>query len=61
MSQVGISVDAAEGRVIIAFDREVDYLEMTPRQAVEFAEAVVTKAMSLEPKGNIILPSTVNQ
>jgi len=47
---LGISVDTNDGRVLVAFDREVQVMELSVEQAVNFAQAIVQKAISLDNK-----------
>lgn len=49
---IGIDVNHTTKRVVIGFDQSVSQLIFTPMGAVKFAEALVTKAMELEPKGH---------
>lgn len=58
MSQVGISVDTVNGKIVIAFDQPVDHLILNPTQAGELAGAIVDKAMRLDKKGGstIVMP-----
>lgn len=62
--QVGIKVDFQGGMVIVEFDRDVKYLELTPQQAGELARAIIDKAMGAvgQPSqdSGIILPNTLN-
>jgi hypothetical protein len=57
MSQVNIGIDTtAEQKVVIFFDRSVEYLEFSPEQAIAFAKALVEKTMTLAPDSQIIIP-----
>lgn len=59
--QVGISVDTTSESVIVAFEEPMEWIELSPRQAVELAEAIVRKAMTLNDRGsNIIIPEVLN-
>jgi len=64
--KVGMSLDTADGKVIIEFDMKVQWLEMSPVQAIEFAQAIAQKALSLNPKAvtktdeGIIIPNVMN-
>ncbi len=56
--QVGISVDTANGNVVISYQEKVGWLEFSPHQAVEYAEAILNKAIYLAEKKQspIIIP-----
>ena len=45
MSKVGIAVNNVNGKLIIDFDQKTDHLEFEPQQAVDFAKAIVDKAI----------------
>jgi hypothetical protein len=57
--QVGIAVDISDGNVIIQFEKEVNWLQLNPQQAVELAQAIAEKAMKLADRqgSQIIIPS----
>jgi hypothetical protein len=51
---VGIAVDNANDHVIVQFDREVGFLRLTPKQAVDLADAIVRRAMDIGKGKSII-------
>ena len=58
--QVAMSVDTANDKVYVQFDRQLDYIELSPQQAVELADVIVRKAMAINPGSALILPPTLN-
>ena len=55
--QVGIMVDVADRQVIVRFDRELDYIQLTPRQALELAETIANKVVEIGNESPIVLVS----
>lgn len=54
--QIGISVDTVNDKVLIQFDRDVNHIEFTPQQAIEYIDAIYGKVRDLDKsKSSIIL------
>lgn len=56
--QVGINIDTANGNVLISYQEPMEWLEFTPQQAVDYAEAILNKAIYLseQKQSPIIIP-----
>ena len=56
--QVGISVDTSDGKVLISYQEPMQWLEFSPQQAVDYAEAILQKAIYLADnhQSPIIIP-----
>ena len=57
--QVGISVDAVNKKVHVQFDRNVDHIELSQQQAMEFIDAIYSKVKQIDgsSSGIILLPT----
>lgn len=54
--QVGISVDIVNDKVLIQFGRDVNHIEFTPQQAMEYIDAIYSKVRDLDKsKSSIII------
>lgn len=56
-NKIGIRIDDTDGKVLIQFDRSVEYLEFTPEQGAAFAKAIAERVVKLTPQSPIILMS----
>lgn len=51
--EIGISVDVMDRQVVVEFDRELRHIKFSPKQALEFAEAIANKVMDIDKKSPI--------
>lgn len=58
---VRCNIDTANGNVVIAFTRKIFWFQMTPQEAVDFAEAIMKKVMKIKESFMLISqPTTKN-
>ena len=57
-NEVGISIDTSDGKVLISYQKPMQWLEFSPQQAVDYAEAILNKAIYLADshQSPIIMP-----
>jgi len=55
--QVGMSVDVANKKVFIQFDRDLSHVELSTQQAMELIDAIYSKVKLIDGSDIILLPS----
>ena len=56
--RIGMSVDTSGDKVYLQFDRKLEWVELSPQQAVDLADALVRKAMTINEGSKLILPNS---